>query len=320
MHATLNPHGCVRSAHRLLLWADCLLPDDVVTAARTWLADGLVDDAVAAVAFAVLSEGITAPDDLAGLLTDALHRAGAAPDAVPVDGAGTLPDLQYHPTGPGGSDLPGSALDLTDARPHGSGLDPVDREAVDLVRQLRDATAVWRSWRRPPRPTWGSRGYLVRLADAAPAVDPLTAAYRLPEVTGWFQQRLAGPLVRVYRHEDELPLHLRMALDHAALLWTRPAPVRLRVAHDRPGGVRPSPVQRDYLRAGTPVLIDLAYDGPWPDPARPPMVRTDGTWLWRDTARRIERALAGHIARVAGPPPPVDETTLRRAVIALGGP
>jgi hypothetical protein len=302
----------------LLLWADCLLPDDVVTAARAWLAEGLVDDAVTAVAFAVVSEGVTAPEHLAGLLTDALHRAGAEPDAVQVDGTGTLPDLQYHPVAPGGSDLPETALDLTDARPRGSGLDPVDRETVNLAGLLRDATAVWRSWRRPSRQ--GSRGYLIRLADAAPAVDPLTAAYRLPEVTGWFQQRLAGPLVRVYRHEDELPLHLRMALDHAALLWTRPSPVRLRVARDRPGGVRPSPAQRDYLRAGTPVLIDLAHDGPWPDLTRPPMVRTDGTWLWRDTAQRIERALAAHIARAGGPPPPVDETTLRRAVIALGGP
>ncbi|GAA1041945.1 hypothetical protein GCM10009557_66840 [Virgisporangium ochraceum] len=148
-----------------------------------------------------------------------------------------------------------------------------------------------------------------RLVRAGAVVrDPLVTAVR------------RGERPAVTERTDELPLHLRMALDHAALLWTRPAPVRLRVAHDRPGGVRPSPVQRDYLRAGTPVLIDLAYDGPWPDPARPPMVRTDGTWLWRDTARRIERALAGHIARVAGPPPPVDETTLRRAVIALGGP
>jgi hypothetical protein len=330
VRATLNPNGCVESAHRLLLWADCLLPDDVVTSARAWLADGLINGAVEAVAFAVVSEGVTAPERVAGMLTDALRRAGA-PDALPINGTGTLPDVMYAPVGPGGPDHPGLAMDLTGHHwpqrnwPKRTGLDPLDRDAMELARLLPDATAVWRSWRRPAEPTWAgggeARGYLVRLAEAAPAADALSAAYRLPEVTGWLQQELQrGPtLVRVYRHEDELPIHLRMALDHAALLWTRPPAVRLRIAHDRPGGVRPSPRQRDYLRAGTPVLIDLAHDGPWPDPANPPMVRTDGRWLWRDTATRIDRALALHIMRAGGPPPPVDETTLRRAVITLGG-
>ncbi|GIJ62439.1 hypothetical protein [Virgisporangium aurantiacum] len=289
--ATEDPHAL----HRLLLWADSALADDVVTATRSWLAAGLHADVASAVAFAAMSAGVVPPTD------------GGRP--------ATVPAIVLASTGPRWpADGPFGALDLTGDHPAGAGPDAVDRGAIELVRFVPDAVALWRSWRFPAGATRagvdGTRGYLVRLVDDAPDDHP-------PTVAAWMQANVAGPdpLIRVYRGESELPVHQRMALDRGALLWTRQPARPLRIAGA--GAAPPTPTERAYLHSGVPVLLDPDHHGPWPDPAGPPMIRTDGTWVWSDSQSTVDVDLAEHIQLAGTHAPDVDDITVRRAVIAV---
>jgi hypothetical protein len=133
--------------------------------------------------------------------------------------------------------------------------------------------------------------------------------------------------VRVYRTEEDLPLHLRAALDHAALLWTSGPAVPIRIARDRTDAKRPTPGQLAYLNAGIPVPLDRLHVEGLPYATRHHVrldgkrtgatFRTDGAWVWPESATTLDPDLADHIDHATGPIPSVDETTLRRAAIAV---
>jgi hypothetical protein len=294
--------------HQLLLWADSWIADDLVVAARSWLGDGLAEDVVHAVGVAVLTAGIPVPAEFADLV------AGTAPAA---DGPLTLPPIALAAVDPEvfrtNRALP-RVLDLTSFAGAAGGPDGVDAEMVGAVRATAGAAALWRSWRYPVGTVdaGAKRGYLVLVAAADDGALPAIAAglgRRSSE---------ADPLIRVFRDESRLPEHHRMALDCGALLWSAAPAPPLRFLRSGAGGGPPSAEDRTYLAQGSPVMLD----GPaWTaDPTRPdpPMIRTDGTWIWRDAQdlSTVDGDFAEHRRR-RGAAPAVDVVAVRRALAAL---
>ncbi|GAA0961228.1 hypothetical protein Vau01_110410 [Virgisporangium aurantiacum] len=55
----------------------------------------------------------------------------------------------------------------------------------------------------------------------------------------------------------------------------------------------------------------------WPWPTGPPMIRTDDTWVWPDSLSVMDREFAEHVWGAGTQAPDVDDTVVRRAVIAV---
>jgi hypothetical protein len=178
--------------------------------------------------------------------------------------------------------------------------DEIDRAAVEAAQRLPDTVALWRAWRMAPE--W-----------AAGTIPPgriyvLEANGQQAQTTAAMMQALSAagldlPQVEVVMSGTELPTYTRTARNCAALLWLDGpvTPVRIarvfdevdadgarfRPEHERLTGDDLEQVA-GYLEAGTPVL---ATTGRMPDVVTPergkvvPMTyRTDGQWLWSESA------------------------------------
>jgi hypothetical protein len=220
--------------HHLLLRADSRLPDELVVAARTWLADGLVVDVAEAIVFTALSSDVPLAAADAELLGETLRDAG-------VDTAGMaqlkrsdveeMPPYRLAPVDPAAlaqlGPLSPHTIDLTATQFGPGGPDPVDGVAIAAIAELPRTQALWRSWQYPaPQSEWAlaRRAYLIQMPNECEGTTLATTAARM-------QTRLVAagetdPLVRVFTDDLTLPRYHRMALRFSALLWTaepRPA-------------------------------------------------------------------------------------------------
>jgi hypothetical protein len=311
----------IEKFHDLLLRVDSRLPDELVAAARLWLAEGLIADVAQAIAFAALTAGVpmTGPD--IDLLTQTLRDAGADTSGLGELNRVDTEEIPPHGVAPVGPEVLAEhsanipySIDLTGPSPAAEGTDAVDRAAIAAVTELAGADALWRSWRYPPHPrerSLAKRTYLVRMSTDGQAYSrsgPHRVGHHqlwpdgegLAEATAHIQARLveAGetdPLVRVFTVDAVLPGRYRAALEFAALLWTaqRTPPIHIaRHSADRHPEVRIGldHQERDrvvaYLSRGAPLLITLALSDDVMDPALAGIVpmnfRTDGEWIWSD--------------------------------------
>ncbi|WP_194821012.1 hypothetical protein [Micromonospora sp. S-DT3-3-22] len=294
MTATTEPTTDRRTAvHRLLLRLAGQAPDELVSAARQWLAAGQLTEVAQAVAFTCLSGPLPLTGAESALLAGILDDAGADGSALVRSPTGDpAPPVPYGmaPVGPSvltesGARVPYS-MDLTVGGDGPGGPDDLDRAAVAAAS---GAVGLWRAWRFPavdarhPAP---KRLYLVQ------GGDPVTIAARVGSALEAAGER--HPLVEAFVDPAELPEYQRRALAFSALLWAaRPAePLRMAVPPDPaapPGTLTDDEAERvaAYLGAGVPLLTspqrsaDVFDPEHNPDPV-PTGVRGDGRWLWSE--------------------------------------
>jgi hypothetical protein len=342
--------------NQLLLRTAGRVPDELIAAARRWLAAGEFVVIAQAVAFAVTAARATLTEREIALLTDALADAGEDVDAlaaIETSEADQQPWYGFAPVSPQvlelhRDDVPYS-LDLTvPYRGPGAG-DAVDDEVVSaVVEQVvagARAVALWRAWRFPavdtpwPRPR---RIFLLQVVDEA----------SLPELVVRLQDtlELAGeidPQVEAFADPDDLPAYQRTALGFSALLWTAAPPMPPVIARvfdtfteeEGPGFDPKHPLLSeterervaDYLEDGTPLLVTSELDPDVLDPERGPVVpvafRTDGRCIWTDAAGYYLREyglapdpdLLDEIRAHDYQPPKVDAVALHRALNVLYG-
>jgi hypothetical protein len=332
----------VVALHRLLLRVADHAPDDLLHAARGWLAAGRTAEVAQAVAFAAYAGTVRLGADDVEPLRAALHGTGTHPDLLAAltataDGAAPAP-YGLAPADPRTLAEQGAALaytvDLTAEVASGAGwLDEVDAAAVAAVADVAAASeddvrvrALWRSWRYPSLPApWPppKRLYLVltTASDEAP----------LPPLADWLARVLvaageADPRVEVFGDADALPPFHRAALGLAALLWTGDAAPPVRVAAlfdmvDEAGGPGFAPehprLDADecddvlaYLDLGALLLPTTTEMADVVEPERggvPMSFRTDGQFIWTE-------AVAYYLAnyRLAPEPALLDHIRARR--------
>ncbi|MEU4538714.1 hypothetical protein AB0G15_28080 [Streptosporangium sp. NPDC023825] len=210
--------------HRLLLRLAGQLPDELITRARTMLAEGdlaYLPDTVT-IAAAEAGVGLTAQE--VGVLREVFVALGlegepTAADEItlttttPATGHIFSPDSARPARVPAGLDLtdgvPGEVADLEDDL-----FDLTDHLVVDALSENAGVVAVRRAWRD------GSgerrRVYLVE-------VDPGVPAWELA-LEGQKEAAQMGesdPQVEVYWSGDDLPPYHRSAIEAAILLWRR---------------------------------------------------------------------------------------------------
>jgi len=327
--------------HSLLLRLAGKVPDDLITQARGWLAEGRDGEAARAVTFAVLAQNIPLVDIDIALLGELLEADGADSSAL------TQVQLaQFDPAPPFGfgvtpPDTP------PPPRPDDAPLDEVDRQVVAAVSEETGVHGVWRAWRYPadespwPPPR---KVYLVETDEDADVV----------EMTARLQQRLeaAGetdPQVEAYPMAAELPTYQRLARAYAGLIWASTPSPEIRVAAvfdevDAQSGPRFSGDHErledeiearkviEYLRAGEPLLVTTAQMDDVVDRSQrnavPMNFRTDGTWIWTDTTTYyLERhqltpdsGLLQHIRSSQYRMPALDGVAIHRAMAVLQEP
>jgi hypothetical protein len=335
----------VVALHRLLLRVADHAPDDLLHAARGWLAAGRTVEVAEAVAFAAYAGTVRLDADDVEPLRAALRGTGTHPDLLAAltateggaaGGSGSpygLAPVDPRALAEYGATLP-YTLDLTAAVAFGTGwLDEVDAAAVAAVADVAAASeadvrvrALWRSWCYPSPPApWPppKRLYLVltTASDEAP----------LPPLADWLARALvaageADPRVEVFGDADALPPFHRAALGLATLLWTGDAAPPMRIAAlfdavDEAGGpgFAPEHPRLDagecdhvlaYLDRGAPLLPTTTEMADVVDPERggvPMSFRTDGQFIWTE-------AVAYYLAnyRLAPEPALLDHIRARR--------
>lgn len=286
------------------------VPDELITQARSWLAEGAFDQLARAVAFAVTTHHLDLHVADAALLGELLVEAGAdstqlaAVNQVDHDAAAPyvfqpLPPEELTEINRRGATPPVSIdLTLTSAS-----LDPFDAAAVAVVAERAGVRGLWRSWRLPvdgspwPPPR---RVYLIELTDPADC----------PTLTVELQRALAAagdtaPQVETYPGGEMPPFYQRSACGSGALLWAHdPAPaIEHATAFDTldpesgatfaPDHPRMTdPAEREavlrYLDGGTVLMFTTALIEDVLDASRGAVVplnfRTDGTWIWNDAS------------------------------------
>jgi hypothetical protein len=337
--------------HRLLLRVAGHAPDELLAAARTWLAQNTRLDDVARAIYGVAVDreiplvaadvellGSVVPDDpVVRMLTGDEEgtpnpplplafspirpRDGQAPDPLPLTDLTTSPDSPSTPEG-----------------------DDVDTAAIAAFIQVPGAVAVWRTWRMrlPARPSdQPTRVYIAEVD--LPVSD-------LPAATAHMQESLteAGvehPQVEVYSPGTELPTYQRMARGHAALLWASRdgTPVEIARVFDRVDPVEGPQFLPDhdvltdtereqvlqFLRSGLPLLVTTERSADILDSSRGPVVpmsfRTDGRWIWTDTVSYYletyglspDVEMLAHIRQTNYRTPVVDAVAEHRALAKL---
>ncbi|WP_438874564.1 hypothetical protein [Symbioplanes lichenis] len=322
--------------HRLLLKIAGHAPADRLVAARRALARDRTAETALALGDIMAAAGLPPSEEEFALL------GAAEPDSVePLSdtqpGAWPVPSVWFRPVVDDRPDLP-PVLDLTTASAAtAAGLtDAVDRTAIAAAGRLPGARALWRAWRSGPEPM---RVFL--LEAARPAAE-------LPTLTGALQEELTAaglphPLVETYAPGDELPSYQDQAREAAALLWTaeRPEPIVVARVFDgadpvtgpwfAPGHPVLAGAERDLvlarLEGGRPLLTttERADDvvAPGRGAAVPLSYRTDGAWIWTDTAVYYlrEHGLAPDPELLAHfrdkPPLEPDAAALHRALATL---
>jgi len=327
--------------HGLLLWLAGKVPDELVTQARDWLAEGREGEAARAVTFAVLNQNIPLVEADLALLATLL-------DAEGVDGSALaqLQPAQFDPAPPFGF-APVSPGTEPPAQPDDAPLDDVDETAVAAVSEETGVHGVWRVWRSPADGSPWPPPRRVYLVEADAEVDLVGMAARL-------QRRLeaAGepsPQVEAHPVGAELPAYQRLAKAYAQLVWAATPPPDIQIATvfdevDAQAGPRFSvshermddeaEVHRviDYLRAGEPLLVTTARMDDMVDRSRrnavPMSFRTDGAWIWTDTTTYyLERhrltpdvGLLAHIRSSGYLTPALDGVAIHRAMAVLQAP
>ncbi|MEU1755129.1 hypothetical protein ABZ436_21085 [Micromonospora matsumotoense] len=340
MTTTTEPTTDRRAAvHRLLLRLAGQAPDELVSAARQWLAAGQLTEVAQAVAFTCLSGPVPLTGDESALLAGILDDAGADGSALAglSTGVPALP-VAYGmaPVGPqvlagSGARVPYS-LDLTVGGDDPGGPDDLDRAAVAAATAAPGPVGLWRAWRFPavdaryPPP---KRLYLVQ------GGDPVALAARIGSALEAAGER--HPLVEAFVDPAELPEYQRRALAFSALLWAaRPAePLRMAAPQDPaapPGSLTDDEAERvvAYLGAGVPLLTGPQRSADAFDPEQvtdpvPTGVRGDGRWLWSEAVTYYtdqyglapDPELLAAIRAADYTAPPVDAVAVHRSLSYL---
>lgn len=319
--------------HALLLRLAGRLPDELLTAARGWLAAGRTDELSRALTFAVLSAQLpmTGADVLA-LAALVIEEGGdpASLSAVPVGEADAVVPWVFAAFDPATADGPEVA-------------DPVDAAAAEFVAGIDGVRGLWRAWRLPALPTPWPPPRRVFVLETATGADAASVGSRL-------QVALAAagevtPQVEAYPSGAALPAYQRLARAEGTLLWAAEPAQDVRIARvfdavdpqDGPSFAAEHPVVTDEdefrllldrLEAGVPLLTTTAVAEDVVEPARGAVVplsfRTDGSWIWTEASTYyLQRyALAPdpdlHAHLLAAPAVPVpDGVALHRAAEAL---
>jgi hypothetical protein len=332
------PELVIASLHQVLLRVAGWVPDEAVTLARTWCADGRAVDVAELVVHAAVSGRVPMlPEDVrlleSVLLADARDVGYAA---------------RIHRVARLGPPCVAFAGDQGAAAGGPDQGEAVDAAVVEAIGRA-PSRAVWRAWRLPGTPTpWPPprRVFLVQV-DAEPD--------RLAGLAARAQAVLEGagepaPQVEVFVDADRLPPYQGAALSSATLLWSPAGTGPLTVARvfdpvASTGGPgfgssrrRIDGAEREsvlsFLDSGTRVLASTALmDDVLSDGVHavvPTGFRTDGTWVWSEATTYYARqhgvappvALLAHIRSAGHPAGPVDAAGRHRALAALaaGGP
>ncbi|MBO4209038.1 hypothetical protein [Micromonospora echinofusca] len=341
--------------HDMLLRLAGRLPDDLLTGARTLLAEWALDDlARMLVATAAAEQMSLHPRDielLAGLLSQAGGDTGPATTLTRLE-YDPLPPFVFQPVTPEqadairqrGATVP-AALDLTTQVP--PSVDPVDLAAIDTVAAHDGVLGLWRTWRSPadgaswPPPR---RIYLVEVVD--PADRPQLAHDLQRSLTAAGEM---APQVEVSALGETPPYYQRAARGSGALLWAhQPAPViehasvfdivdPVRGAMFAPEHPKVTdPAIRDallrYLDSGFPLMHTTATIHDVVDTSRGAVVplnfRTDGIWIWSDVVSyylrehhlRPDDELVAHAEQHGWVMPQLDGVAIFRALAKLQEP
>ncbi|MGC4806689.1 hypothetical protein [Micromonospora sp. DT233] len=335
--------------HHLLLRLAGHAPADALAQARDALAQGRTADVARTVGEIAAAAGLApTAEDVALLTAVDPGSVGVLPGAQPAPWP--TPPFEFRPTLVDESVFAPEAapplLDLTDAAGDFVDLvtDQLDLAAIEAVRRVPGATALWRAWRvGGPDAASSPLARVFVLATEVPADD-------LPALTALAQAQLraAGAtetLVEAYAAGDELPPYQTQARGGAALLWTAaPAyPIEVARVFDGvdpaagpwfdPGHPRLAGADRErmasFLDAGRPVLTTTQLMDDVVERSRGAVVplsyRTDGAWVWTDTVTYYLRThglapdpgLLEHARALGFRPPPVDAVAEHRVLAAL---
>jgi len=349
--------GALEVWHALLLRMAGAVPDDLISEARMWLADGQQADVAQALGFAALTNRVpVSAADAAQLISEIVadgQDADALADLEILDETDVLPmPWVFSPVPIESSESVDRApviLDLTTDPAALADLDEIDRAAITAAETDPQASALWRAWRAPVD---GSRWPAARRIFIVTV--PAEADADLVQVTARLQEALVAageesPQVELCREERPVPVYQGTAVAHAALLWAREAPVSIQLARvfdavdpetgpsfdsDHPRIDDREEIERllEYLDGALPVLTSSATMADIIDPAHPDVVpltfRTDGEWIWTDTVSYYleqhsiapDPDLLEHV-RASGPlPPSVSEVALHRVLSFLQRP
>jgi hypothetical protein len=341
----------VNDCHWMLLRLAGSIHDDLVVQCRRWLAEQRTTDVARAIMFAVLSQRLRLDESDIDLLAELLGAAELDNSAlwlIEATDFDSLPPFGFSATRQ--IDRAARTLRAADARP----APPVtttesedDTERALLTSMMDECAirAVWRTWRLPgDGGLWppARRVFVVEADRGAP----------LAELAARLQHTLAmadepSPQVEVYPVRATLPSYQRLARVHGALIWARdPDPgVRIATVYDA-ADLRGRHMTSDYemihgpqacrilhyLRHGEPLMATDARMIDVVDTslgqAVPMNFRTDGFWIWSDTATYYldryglapDPDLVAHICRRRFEPPEVDGAALHRALVALQEP
>ncbi|MCD5310310.1 hypothetical protein [Kineosporia babensis] len=300
--------------HQLLMRLAGLLPDDVIADARTWLAEGTIDEMAALLAFTALGTRTPVWELDALVILDELARAGhelePLADLVVSEGAENddgrwafapvrVADAEAAAAAPLVLNLGSSAEEHEDQ---------LDQAAVRSISTEPDVIALLRAWRAPadararldPDSAEPRRVYLVTVQ--APGGGEYALAARIQD--DLIDAGEESPQVEVWVEDSALPGYQNAAWLRSALLWAREPLTPIRVARSfdsvdpqtgpafdagHPRIEDPAEIERllDYLAGAPPVL---ATDTTMPDVMLPDAgyevsmtLRTDGVWVWSDT-------------------------------------
>lgn len=329
------------ACHEMLLRLAGKAPDELVTQAREWLAEGRMGEIARAVAFTAVAQRISMLEDDVMLL-DAL----LSDDNADATGLSQIEIAEYEFMPPFGFTVTQSGEEAPGSEP-GAETDAFAQAVMEAIGAETGAHGLWRVWRRPadgspwPPP---KRVFLVEMDEDA----------ELPAVTARLQQAVAAagesePQVEVFATGEELPVYQRLARAYGALVWAAtPEPdieiaavfdevdartgPRFRPDHTRIEDDRERQRIIDYLQAGEALLVTTARMDDVVDTARrssvPMNFRTDGTWIWTDsTTYYLEQhhlepdtGLLAHITAANFQMPELDGVALHRAMAVLQRP
>jgi hypothetical protein len=305
------------ACHWMLLRLAGTLPDDLMSQARTWLADGRQADIARAVVYAALLQRLPLLEEDLSVLGAVLVEAGADVSAlamIDVADGEPLPmveftadrasaDAVWRAAGDAGPvpDTVTATGPATDGTGPVTGPDAVDGAAVGAAGEP-GVLAMWRAWRVPADGSPWPPPRRVYVVEATAGVDLVSVTARIQAALLAAGER--DPQVELYPTLAELPPYQRLARGYGALLWTLEPEqdVRLATLFDdvdpqhgpamRPDHPHLDGADRDgvldYLRNGVGLLLTEARMDDVVDAGRsatvPMNFLTDGHWVWTDAA------------------------------------
>lgn len=344
------PSGTDLSAwHELMLRLAGRLPDDLISAARAWLADGGAADAAQSITFALAVDQMPVRRGDADLIAAELRGAGEDTTLVDALERSDDPDdwlahWRFVPAPPWEPEPADQPIDLTQEPDLA---DPTELELARACSVEPRLTSLWRSWRLPPEESGTPdprRVFVARAEEATDGGELVAITARLQEQLDTLGER--DPQVEVLAAGRTEPDYAARAVRRAALVWARePVPTielarvfdlvdpvlgpRFEVGHP----VLTDPVETARLlrrlRAGVPLLTTGTTMPDVLDPDRPALVpltfRTDGEWIWTDTityyleqhALAPEPGLLAHLSSSAPHPAQPSDVALHRVLSFL---